>query len=940
MSRKITFFILLALIFIVGANAIYAAGVDVTVTELDKPNKNFGLVDICQCRGSKDPGCSYSSIGHFDITNNDQQFPIEVAVSANVPFYCSSSSVNGKCNFSLESGGKARITVVFKPSQENIYEGEVSFRISSSKGSATIPRQVKGEGTCYSTRPAYQAGDCPGLPCNPSMCVSYAGPGECNNGPSKTDSGGCGLACGTTDTQPWTKYRMECCPIKTAIGGTCNYTWAWTVTDKICSTADKLAFNGQTPAPDPHLRWGDCACGSVGSQYKVCCAISPSVTNATSVTPTNAVKASVQDPYDPLEGVCGGSTTVVALPKEGETYPASCPRVPVIDIKAEAIAGTSDVKITWSTNGTADWCGDSNFATNDEIQSAGLTSGTLTKPIPASGSFTIGCKDKYHYVSGSSVITQAIYKSASATPGGTAFYYCPASGGVCASAPGTYSSVEDCGKNIGSNSTPVKTCYSTANCDEKCLPSSECSANCERCSDTFPGTYVKWYDDDGKCNSGFYTCRTEIPNDPRCLQYYCSGNQCISATTCPAGQTCYAGDSTCANTCSANTRECDDWPSACNGLSSPSDDISTNLSASPICLPQQPGSRRDTDISWGATASASCTALIGGGTASPSEIVCRNSTNNWNVCESGSGNISGDEGIDNLRQTTTYGIECIREPYTCTYRYPLDFDENADCETWCAACGSNCTSCVCSAHCQERYDDDAHCETWSRCLANPDGSSCTQVGVGGCTYVNCSPCLVYQCKDYNYIGTRTSKQICPNGTEEREIDVRVVEPPKNLSLQAKPVGAGDEKFSFSLARVLLTKSAEFKVSARADSSQFRTEMYCDLNRRLTGTSNVFSKIRTTMSVFGSGALNITNPVPSFTDDAKYGSEYHTSDYQLYCRNRSAYAGEGGTCYDDNQTSGDLKVEPYSAGIEETTSWIERIRDLFLSVTTNKGLASR
>jgi hypothetical protein len=1097
---------------------------------------DFGEVETC-VRGENFP-----VIKDFHITNTsggDKTITVSTSVSG-TGFSCISNCQS----FTLASTESSKaITIKFSPSFSKInraFTGSVTF---TAIGGEPISVNLKGNGVCYSNYPIAQ----PGAPELPDKdCDSRSGPtntcdpnvsnsGECCYvGSNISDSAGCVPTCDFTNAtikpEPWSKYKLKCVPGEYCGEEIGTKHRCWVVDSKMCSTADKLAFDGKTPTPNPHLRWGDCACGSVGQQYKVCCAISPSVTNATSVTPTNAVKSSFQDPYDPLEGVCGGSTTVVALPDPtsnfGDKYPASCPQVPVFDVfEAKTVTGTQTAVVTWKIkDGTADWCGDANFATNDEIKAAGLTQGTLTKPIPASGSFTIGCKDKYHYVVGNSVLTQAIYKSASATPGGAAFYYCPAPSGTCIPVGGSYASIDKCSTDVGStcyktadecatssacrvvppqgsrymyycktaggcqktsnkyqtvadcqsnltrylpgqttgvcyesenlcravcgtyyycpapsgactsvgesyttlreckaavanNPAPANDCYADSACGRNCAGG--CSTNCGRCSNDPAklGVWVNWYDPGGECDSDYNNCRTEIPNDPRCLSggnYFCK----LGSTQCqtpPSGSTCsqylaanpsiktYNGCQTQANCkcecpisgevyphrecqnqscvnvnscgrnqCTAGGSECGSRPcppigECTDGLTRPNITLNFTDRSSPRCLPNHSGgtTTRSSTLTWSANIENPCS-MIGGGTTNPPSLTisCEDEgPTSWLPCnQSGSGQRSTGE----LTETTDYGLKCSRGAYTCSNSEP-GFEEDANCTTWCSNsnnCGTDCASCTCSSYCallwkKEDAGSDDYCSTWSRCLVDHTCTRpCTNLNLGTpCTefypcpeYEDCKPCVTYECKDTDWTATRTSKKVCAYITTPVETEtVRVVQKPKISFFDVRPQGAGSDKPFSSSARILLTKLAEFKLGAKADSSNsatysFTTKMFCTLGRKIAGTVGSFATIETTGSVQGSGSLTIQNPVFPFTDSAFYpGSEpplYKTSQYQLYCKNQSWYnnGSEAGSCYDEAQTSGDLKVEPYGTELEPKAGWLKRIRDIFLTTRVNRGLA--
>ncbi len=124
---------------------------------------------------------------------------------------------------------------------------------------------------------------CEGPPPNPSTCW---------NGPNINDSGGCGTACG--GGQPWSRYEAQCKNFsKPEDFENCNY--AWVRMGDVCSTGDKCI------AGDTGLRAGNCNCGGVGGLYKTCCSGS---------TPVACQNYSVQDPFYPPEGTCGGARAV------------------------------------------------------------------------------------------------------------------------------------------------------------------------------------------------------------------------------------------------------------------------------------------------------------------------------------------------------------------------------------------------------------------------------------------------------------------------------------------------------------------------------------------------------------------------------------------------------------------------------------------------------
>ncbi len=120
-------------------------------------------------------------------------------------------------------------------------------------------------------------------------------PDDCYNGPTNTNSGGCGTACGVGDA--WSHYSAACKNVaKPDNPEYCEYVWV-KAADKVCSTGDKCISG------EKGLRAGSCDC-SYGGLYKTCCKGNKAV---------KCVKASsaLQDTSYPDEGVCpSGSTTV------------------------------------------------------------------------------------------------------------------------------------------------------------------------------------------------------------------------------------------------------------------------------------------------------------------------------------------------------------------------------------------------------------------------------------------------------------------------------------------------------------------------------------------------------------------------------------------------------------------------------------------------------
>lgn len=132
-----------------------------------------------------------------------------------------------------------------------------------------------------------------------SNCGSYVGY-ECNNGPSISDSGGCGTPCNNAATSPWQKHRYSVCGTDPEVLG--DYIALIPRVDNVCSTADKCGdANGANIGP--YLNAGACDC-SVGGRYKTCC-------NSNGTTDGNCNTQSIDTTNPPYEGSCPSSSTTV-----------------------------------------------------------------------------------------------------------------------------------------------------------------------------------------------------------------------------------------------------------------------------------------------------------------------------------------------------------------------------------------------------------------------------------------------------------------------------------------------------------------------------------------------------------------------------------------------------------------------------------------------------
>jgi len=165
---------------------------------------------------------------------------------------------------------------------------------------------------------------------------------ECNNGPSRSNSGGCGTACvplcddmdfvinskiqghcvseARNNTDFWAKYEatrkiiMISVPRMPASGF--GWTFVFIRVAAVCSTADKCRGSECDSPHSPFLRSGSCECGpgEVGGIYKICCLRGPGGT----YTPTNAREYHEQDGFPPQEGHCRGANVRTAWSQRSE----------------------------------------------------------------------------------------------------------------------------------------------------------------------------------------------------------------------------------------------------------------------------------------------------------------------------------------------------------------------------------------------------------------------------------------------------------------------------------------------------------------------------------------------------------------------------------------------------------------------------------------------
>lgn len=141
-------------------------------------------------------------------------------------------------------------------------------------------------------------------PCNPATRPGYD---YCYNGPSNTNSNGCGIPCEVGN--PWEKFHIECKNVAPP-GPRENCQWVWQKVGPVCSTADKCESG-------PFLKAGACDC-STGGTYKICC-------TDQGVSSQACVKQSVDTVNPPYEGVCPAGTKTTLCGVSESTCAASTP---------------------------------------------------------------------------------------------------------------------------------------------------------------------------------------------------------------------------------------------------------------------------------------------------------------------------------------------------------------------------------------------------------------------------------------------------------------------------------------------------------------------------------------------------------------------------------------------------------------------------------------
>lgn len=508
--------------------------------------------------------------------------------------------------------------------------------------------------------------------CNPTTFIGST----CNNGPSATNSGGCGVACNEGDA--WTQYQLGCYFSGGQFGGNGCYLGITGLT-KVCSTADKYQPNAVYPSgSNTILDAGSCSC-AIGGPYKICCGYDPSTKVFSN--PVGALKSCPEG-----NGVCPG------------TYPydGNCPGG-YIDSN-----GTSETVITTPPG----------------------TTSCQTPPQPSSYSFSV-----YSDPSGISVDT-SLWGSQK-----TSFTKTTTSTLVSFSAPATLTiggqTYSFSYWNYGTNRVTSRSisglslkAFSSASayyvtstkyyyCKTSTTPNS-----CTQTSKLYPSVTACQNALTAVSSTGIcYPTQSACQQDPQCATvspttyYYCSSNSCVSGKYSSISA-CNAANGTCYTSASCN--------SACGSATPPpantGNDVSINRftvngvsAGSPTlaCIPVNGVGLNDT-LSWSATASNSCSNYTpqpvteckpGGGTQTVSWSLSSPLSNPGNCSVQSSGGWSSSALFTNQgsgsfsppvpANSTDYTLTCTRDPYTCTWTRPVWQEVQT---TVCDSSGKNCVT--------------------------------------------------------------------------------------------------------------------------------------------------------------------------------------------------------------------------------------------------------
>ncbi len=528
-------------------------------------------------------------------------------------------------------------------------------------------------GTCVILHPGDYKTCTPSIgQCNPSYFSSQT----CNNGPSATNSGGCGTAC--NEGSAWTQYKSVCY-VSGGVVGQFKCSYGIVQDQEVCSTADKYQPNAVYPSgSNTILDAGSCSC-TIGGPYKICCGYDPSTkvysnpVGALKSCPEGSGVCPVIYPYD---GNCPGSyidsngtsETVITTPP-GTT---SCQTPPQPSSYSFSVySDPSGISIDTSLWGS---------------QKTSFTTTTTNTPVSFSAPATLTIGGQTYSFSywnyGTNRVTSPsisdlslkVFSSASAYyVTSTKYYYCktPLGGpNVCTQTSRLYHSVTAC-QNALTAVSSTGICYPTQNA---------CQQD-PQCATVSPATY-----------------------------YYCSSNSCVSGKYSSISA-CNAANGTCYTSASCN--------SACGSATPPpantGNDVSINRftvngvsAGSPTlaCIPVNGVGLNDT-LSWSATASNSCSDYTpqpvteckpGGGTqtvgwslslplSNPGTCSVKSSSG-WSSSALFTNQGSGSFSPPVPANSTDYTLTCTRDPYTCDWTRPSWQEVQT---TVCDSSGKNCT---------------------------------------------------------------------------------------------------------------------------------------------------------------------------------------------------------------------------------------------------------
>lgn len=564
-------------------------------------------------------------------------------------------------------------------------------------------------------------------PCGTTTCTNnYA---TCNNGTSKTSSGGCGTACvplcstsfassntsscrsQANTTRPWGKYSAK---RTTCTTRECNYipyyycydcgpstvSYSFSYFDKLCSTGDKCSAS-TCAAGGPTLRPGYCSCGSVGGSYKICCK-----KEGATYTPVKACKYHAQDDYSPEEGHCCGSGVETI---RGTTCPSPPASNFTVDINASptTINQGGSANIAWITAG----------ATGCTV-SAGVgsvaTSGSRSVSPSTTTTYTLSCAK-------SDNPTERKSDSVTVTVTGT--------GCVISSFSAEPSSIDSGGSSTLSWSTSQAT-----GCAISQGIGSVATSGSRSVSPASTTTYV-------------LSCNATV-----------GGGTCAGQATVSIGGG--AGE------------DCD--------VPSPSS-VSANVSATRVCLPFHPNGNnpspeeRQTRIIWSGSVQNKCSEIIGGGSPSNNNITCTSTSGNWSLNKSGTGSIgnSAGEGPYSPTSTQDYSIRCTRAAYTCSSSRTFEGNGGSndnDCEASCTNLEAN-YSAISSCSCSRGSCDVSYTGHGNEC---PSNGSHIDPETGEVVLDYPESCTL--CQYYEYNQSVRSKDMC-SSTDTDSQTVRFIQEP-------------------------------------------------------------------------------------------------------------------------------------------------------------------